>query len=73
VLDHCATNAFITNFDSRQKNKFHFFCFLFREQFKKSAEKYYADFNENAKMMTDSLKKIENIVVEVLNDQGPML
>jgi hypothetical protein len=43
------------------------------EQFKKSAEKYYADFNENAKMMTDSLKKIENIVVEVLNDQGPML
>jgi hypothetical protein len=42
---------------------------LVGDQYKKTAERYYSEFNENSKVMTDSLKKIENIVVEVLNDQ----
>ena len=41
----------------------------FGDQYKKTAERYYAEFNDNSRIMTDSLKKIENIVVEVLNDQ----
>ena len=38
-------------------------------QYKKSADRYYAEFNQNAQVMTNSLKNIENIVVDVLNDQ----
>jgi hypothetical protein len=41
-------------------------------QYKKSADKYYAEFSENSRIMTESLKKIENIVVDVINDQGPV-
>ena len=39
------------------------------EQYKKTAEQYYSEFNQNSQIMTDSLKKIENIVVDVLTDQ----
>jgi uncharacterized protein YcbK (DUF882 family) len=39
------------------------------DQYKKTAEQYYSEFNQNSQIMTDSLKKIENIVVDVLKDQ----
>lgn len=39
------------------------------EEYKKTADIYLKEFSENSKIMTNSLKKIEDLVVEVLNDQ----